>query len=128
MKNSKFSREKSTARENPSANPYQSKSTETAVKTAETYGVRQMRDEVVFAAFYPGARTVQVAGDFNNWHPERNPMQKIDQNSVWQLKLRLSPGIYHYRLVIDGTWQQDPHNNNSEPNPYGGFNSILKVI
>jgi len=94
---------------------------------SEFYGVRQVKDVVMFAAFYPGAYTVQVAGDFNAWQPQRNPMLKAGENGVWQLKLHLAPGTYRYRLVVDGRWQQDPHNQSAEPNQYCEFNSVLTV-
>jgi hypothetical protein len=41
--------------------------------------------------------------------------------------MRLPPGKYRYRLVVDGQWQQDPYNELIETNPFGGFNSILTV-
>jgi len=93
----------------------------------EFHGVHQVKDAVVFVASYPKAKTVQIAGDFNKWQPQQNPMLDVGKNGVWQLKLRLAPGTYRYRLVVDGQWQQDPRNNATEPNPYGGFNSVLTV-
>jgi len=93
----------------------------------EFYGILQVKDAVVFVASYPKAKTVQIAGDFNNWQSERNPMKKVGNEGVWQLTIHLNPGTYCYRLVVDGRWQQDPSNNATEPNPYGGFNSVLTV-
>jgi len=93
----------------------------------EFYGVRQAKDAVVFVASYPKAKTVQIAGDFNEWQPQQHPMLEVGENGVWQLNLRLAPGTYRYRLVVDGQWQQDPRNSVTEPNPYGGFNSVLIV-
>ena len=40
---------------------------------------------------------------------------------------KLPPGRYRYRLVVDGQWQQDPYNETSELNPFGGYNSIVEV-
>jgi 1,4-alpha-glucan branching enzyme len=90
-------------------------------------GIKQLKNSVVFTAFYPSARTVQIAGDFNNWQPQQNPMEKIKDKGYWQAKLPLAKGTYRYRLVVDGQWQQDPNNSNSEPNPYGGLNSVLSI-
>ncbi len=98
-----------------------------ASKPSELCGVRQIGKEVVFVTFCPDANTVQIAGEFNNWQPAKNPMKKIGNEGLWQLKMRLSPGTYRYRLVVDGNWQQDPFNNNAEPNPYGQFNSVVTV-
>jgi len=41
--------------------------------------------------------------------------------------LPLGKGVYRYRLVVDGHWQQDPYNENAEPNPFGELNSVLHV-
>lgn len=89
------------------------------------YGVRQVKDGVVFSAYYPTASTVQVAGDFNNWQPQQTPMRKV--GGVWKVKLPLSAGSYRYRLVVDGQWQQDPYNEMTEINPFGEYNSIIEV-
>ena len=91
------------------------------------YGISKVRGGVVFTAFYPSASTVCVAGDFNGWQPKLAPMKKIDDKGDWQIKLPLTPGSYRYRFVVDGHWQHDPHNPDTEPNPYGELNSVLKV-
>ncbi|MFB0553864.1 MAG: AAA family ATPase [Phycisphaerae bacterium] len=100
---------------------------DTAAKLSEYYGVNQVKDAVVFVTLYPRAATVQVAGDFNNWQPEQTPMLKVGDSGVWQTEMNLSPGRYRYRLVVDGQWQQDPYNELTELNPFGGFNSVIEV-
>ncbi len=96
-------------------------------KLAEFYGVSQMNDAMAFVTLYPRAESVQIAGDFNNWQPSKTPLQKIGQSGVWQTKLKLPKGKYRYRLVVDGHWQQDPYNERTELNPFGGFNSVIEV-
>ena len=39
----------------------------------------------------------------------------------------LAPGIYQYRYIVDGAWQEDPSNSEQVSNFSGGFNSILRV-
>lgn len=97
------------------------------VKLAEYYGVTQMNDAAVFVTLYPRAQEVQIAGDFNNWQPEQSPMEKVGESGVWQTKMNLAAGRYRYRLVVDGQWQQDPYNEQTEQNPFGGLNSVLEV-
>jgi 1,4-alpha-glucan branching enzyme len=97
------------------------------VKLAEYYGVTQMNDAAVFVTLYPRAQEVQIAGDFNNWQPEQSPMEKVGESGVWQTKMNLASGRYRYRLVVDGQWQQDPYNEQTEQNPFGGLNSVLEV-
>jgi len=96
-------------------------------KLANYYGVSQIQDAVVFVTLYPRAQSVAIAGDFNNWQPATTPMQRVGDSGVWQAKMRLPGGLYRYRLVVDGQWQQDPYNERSEMNPYGDYNSVLEV-
>ena len=99
----------------------------TADKLSDYYGVSLMNDAVVFVTLYPRAKSVQIAGDFNNWQPERTPMQKVSDKGVWQTEMNLPAGRYRYRLVVDGQWQQDPYNELTEQNPFGGFNSVIEI-
>jgi hypothetical protein len=41
--------------------------------------------------------------------------------------MKLAPGKYRYRLVVDGKWQQDPYNEISELNPFGEYNSVINI-
>jgi len=100
---------------------------ETDEKLAEFYGVKQLTDAMLFSTLYPRAASVQIAGDFNNWQPQEAPMEKIGDNGLWQIKLPLMPGKYRYRLVVDGKWQQDPYNEQTEMNPFGEYNSVVEV-
>ena len=90
------------------------------------YGVKQFGNAVKFVTLYPRAKTVQIAGDFNNWQPQQTTL-KPAQNGKWELAMALAPGKYRYRMVVDGQWQQDPYNENTELNPFGEYNSILEV-
>ena len=101
--------------------------TSTAQKQLNSCGVRQLKDGVTFTAFFPDVNSVQIAGDFNNWQPEQTPLKKYNKNGFWKVKLPLDSGTYRYRLVVDGRWLQDPFNEASEMNPYGEFNSVVKV-
>ena len=96
-------------------------------KLADYYGVTQTNEAAVFVTLYPRAQQVQIAGDFNDWQPEKSPMEKIGDSGVWRTKMNLAAGRYRYRLVVDGQWQQDPYNEMTELNPFGGLNSVLEV-
>lgn len=96
-------------------------------KLADFYGVRQENGKVLFSSIYPRAKSVQVAGDFNDWNPGTTNFVQVDEAGKWQLKLPLEKGLYRYRLVVDGQWQQDPYNDWIEMNPFGEFNSVLNV-
>lgn len=101
--------------------------TTTDAKLSDYYGVSQIGDVVAFVTLYPRAKSVQIASDFNNWQPQKNPMERVSDSGVWQTKIQLPQGKYRYRLVVDGQWQQDPYNQVSELNPFGELNSVLEV-
>jgi chromosome partitioning protein len=100
---------------------------ETEAKLSDYYGVSQLEDAVFFVTLYPNAANVQIAGDFNNWQPVGTQMEKVGDSGIWQTKLKLNPGRYRYRLVVDGKWQQDPYNELTEVNPFNEYNSVLEV-
>jgi chromosome partitioning protein len=81
------------------------------------------RQEVTFTIEAPGAEHVLLAGDFNEWTLDGSEMDPI--GGVWTKVIKLPPGRYRYRYVVDGRWQNDPSNTAVEPNPYGGHDSIL---
>ena len=69
---------------------------------------------------------VFVVGDFNDWKADDSArMSKV--NGVWKRRLKLKPGTYRYRLVVDGVWQQDPGNPETLENPFGDRDSVLSV-
>jgi len=47
------------------------------------------------------ANDVKLAGEFNNWNPE---VVDRKEDGSWEKTLKLSPGKYSYKLVVDGEW------------------------
>jgi 1,4-alpha-glucan branching enzyme len=82
-------------------------------------------DGVVFTLEAPQAQRVQLVGDFNLWMLDDNEMTRSGR--VWTQVLRLEPGRYRYRYVVDGRWCSDPLNTEVEPSPYGGDDSVCVV-
>lgn len=75
----------------------------------------------------PDAKTVHVAGQFNDWKPNDIELKK-GADGIWRVTLNLSPGTYEYKLIVDGQdWIPDPANPEKVPDPYGGYNSLLTV-
>src|SRR5262245_53767328 len=74
----------------------------------------------------PGAKQVAVAGDFNDWKPERSPLVQIG-NGRWVGDLAVKPGRHEYLFVVDGQWLPDPNAKETVQNPFGGKNSVLTV-
>ena len=72
------------------------------------------------------AANISIAGTFNDWRPGATPMVPVGDGR-WFKELVLKPGLYEYRLVVDGRWMPDPHAKAMAPNPFGGMNSVLHV-
>ena len=75
----------------------------------------------------PTARSVCIAGTFNDWHPTVTEMIKLSDGQ-WAKELVLAPGVYEYLFVADAEWIPDPAAVQSAPNPFGGVNSVLRVV
>ena len=86
-----------------------------------------LEEQEIGLTFYaPEAKVVQLAGTFNGWHPEANPLEPAGRGE-WFARLMLKSGQYEYRFVVDGIWTDEPRAPQSAVNPYGGLNSVLKV-
>lgn len=90
--------------------------------------LKRIPDENVIEFTYenPDAEKVSVAGDFNDWSTEANPMTK-GENGVWRTSIEIPAGKYEYKFVVDGNYITDPNNPKTVPDPYGGENSLLVV-
>jgi 1,4-alpha-glucan branching enzyme len=81
---------------------------------------------VRFEFTHPTAKTVCLAGTFNDWQPEAKTLHSTGAG-IWWKETNLAPGTYEYCLVVDGKWMPDPLARESVANPFGGRNSILHV-
>lgn len=82
------------------------------------------KKRVTFTMTAPEAREVEVLGTFNGW--DALPM-KGDGKGGWKAVVMLPPGIYEYRLKVDGAWMSDP-GAPAVPNEFGETNSIREVV
>ena len=83
---------------------------------------------VTFRLDAPEAKSVTLVGDFNNWDPNARRLQRGKEGS-WKGILRLTPGVYQYKFVVDGLeWWEDPANPQRVPNNYGTMNSVCEVV
>ena len=72
---------------------------------------------------YSYAKSVFLSGNFNDWSTGKTPMTKTENG--WTIMLKLGPGHYPYKYIIDGRWTQDPNNKNREDDLNGGNNSVF---
>ena len=82
---------------------------------------------VVFTYKNDDVRDVQLAGDFNNWVPDKGVTTRQGPDGTWEKIVRLSPGVYQYRYFIDGKWTADPSNPRRVEGPAGGVNSVIII-
>ena len=94
------------------------------MKKAAPKASKKALEEVVFNVYSPDSKSVEVAGEFNNWTPAK--MKKGEQG-VWSVKLKLAAGTYQYKFVFDGSWEIDQANPNRVPDGQGGENSVKNV-
>jgi Glycogen recognition site of AMP-activated protein kinase len=69
------------------------------------------------------AKQVFVAGTFNKWKPKDVLMTKTD--SGWIANVKLTPGKYFYKFVVDDNWTIDIDNKINENDGEGNTNSVF---
>ena len=73
-----------------------------------------------------GAERAAVAGEFNGWSPEANPMDR-DGDGTFRTTIRLELGHqYRFRYVLDGErWLNDWEADAYADNEFGGDDSVV---
>lgn len=86
------------------------------------------RNQVMFFYHDDEARTVSLAGDFNDWATTQDLFEK-DHKGIWRVTIKEpESGSYRYKFVVnDERWIDDPANELKEADSFGGFNSILHI-
>lgn len=87
---------------------------------------KELGKSIKFKFFAPEAREVNVAGSFNEWNPGAFSLSRWNDGS-WSGEIRLEPGRYEYRFLVDQRWENDQRPVETVPNPFGSWNSILEV-
>lgn len=66
-----------------------------------------------------------IVGDFNEWDPEEDKMEKKD--GKWEATVRLKPETeYNFRYLLDGhRWENDDQAHDYIPNEFGTKDSVL---
>lgn len=74
----------------------------------------------------PDAQSVRITGDFSQWAKEGAALES-DGAGGWRCVLKLPPGEYQYRLLVDGEWADHEDAHRTVENAFGTRNSILRV-
>ena len=80
------------------------------------------------------AAAVFLAGDFNDWSSDHTPMTG-GSTGEWSVSLRLPPGRYEYKFVVDGLWtcvsskddEPDVCSDVYARNPFGTWNRVIEI-
>jgi len=104
-----------------------------AVSNNVLYGCNRFRNKSPFAiqdsvvTFFLrnnlNAKRVMLAGSFNKWNPNILSMTKTD--SGWIAYVKLYPGKYWYKFIVDGSWTIDTDNRLNENDGLGNTNSVF---
>ncbi|HEY6093079.1 MAG TPA: isoamylase early set domain-containing protein [Gemmatimonadales bacterium] len=79
-----------------------------------------------FVLVAPQAATVALVGDFNDWDPQRAPMQAA--HGVWAAVVQLPPGRYRYAFLVNGVeWRADPAAPHASDDEFGTPSSVVTV-
>ena len=82
--------------------------------------------KVIFRLKAPKANQVLLAGDFNAWNTQANPLVK-KSDGLWETHLLLPTGSYEFKFMVDGKWRDAQAHERTAPNSYGTLNNLVVV-
>ncbi|MEX2465318.1 MAG: glycogen-binding domain-containing protein [Gemmatimonadota bacterium] len=98
------------------------------VATAEAPAEEADGSVTRFVFVAPSASSVRMTGDFVSWDPEGIPLEDGRGTGVWTVDVPLTPGVYQYTFIVDGTeWRPDPHAVSQVDDGFGQQNSVVIV-
>jgi len=73
------------------------------------------------------ADEITLVGEFNDWETGSHPLQQTRDDREWHISLVLETNrAYRFRYLVNGAeWMDDDHADGYEPNPFGGFDSVV---
>ena len=75
----------------------------------------------------PDARTVAVAGSFNEWSTSSHPLVQQQQGGPWMLVVALEPGEYTFMYVVNGSEWVSPLAGDYVDDGFGSKNGVIVV-
>ena len=86
----------------------------------------KLEKDFLFEFYAPLAEDVRLAGTFNGWDASKHRLRK-DPDGKWHLTLKLKPGRYEYRYLVDGNWENDQRPVACVPNAFGTWNCVVEI-
>jgi 1,4-alpha-glucan branching enzyme len=90
------------------------------------YSAKRMAKPVNFICIAPGAKSVTLIGDFNDWDPIAYPMKR-QPDGAWIVQIPLNHGHHHYQFLVDGKPTLDPRAQGIARNEQNEKVSLLAV-
>jgi len=87
---------------------------------------KTMSNKIKFSLTAPEAGRVALTGDFKAWDGQGIPLKK-DRKGNWKGEVKLNPGRYEYKFIVDDQWWLDPNNTQTAQNSFGSLNSVIEV-
>ena len=85
-----------------------------------------LEKDAPFEFYAPMAQEVRLAGSFNDWDVSKHRLRK-SSDGRWHLTLKLKPGRYEYRYLVDGNWENDQRPVACVPNAFGTWNCVVEI-
>ena len=82
-------------------------------------------DGVRFTLANAAAKTVSVAGSFNEWSATANPLAR--SGTVWTAVVTLPPGEHLFMFIVDGKWIVPPLAEDYADDGFGSRNGVVIV-
>lgn len=98
-----------------------------AAMVAKKAPAKAAERRVTFTVRADAGKAVYLAGSFNQWSPTGKKMTDKKKDGVYSATVKLAPGTYEYKFVIDGVWCADPENTDIVKNDCGTLNSVITV-
>lgn len=78
-------------------------------RTPDTLTPGESEGIAQFVGHFPGARSVEVVGSFNNWSRGLLHLRDENHDGIWHAAAVLPAGQHEYMFVVDGDrWVTDP--------------------
>jgi hypothetical protein len=82
---------------------------------------------ITFVFYAPKATSVALVGSFNDWDPQKAPMNR-GKDGNWTLQVKLPSGRYEYLFLVDGAqYETDPLAVELRPDGLGHENAVLRI-
>jgi 1,4-alpha-glucan branching enzyme len=75
------------------------------------------------------ADCIALVGEFNGWDSHRHMLRQTHVDGEWHITLDLEAArCYRFRYLVNAEeWMDDDHPDGCEPNPFGGFDSVVST-